>query len=114
LVVLKSLALDVGAGTVDILLYRDDGLLENSVKMVLPSPCRVYAEQVRNATKQGKDVLLNGYTIGGGPITSAVKKHVSAGNSVYMTRTAAFTLRNDLDEVRSLGVKIVAEVLLSL
>ena len=109
MVVLKSLALDVGVGTVDILLHREGGVLENSVKMVLPSPCRVYADKIRDATKHGKDVLLNGYTIGGGPITSAVKKHVSAGHSVWMTPSAAFTLRNDLEEVRSLGIKIVPE-----
>jgi uncharacterized protein (DUF1786 family) len=109
LVVLKSLALDVGAGTVDILLHREGELLENSVKMVLPSPCKVYAKMIRNATELGGDVLLNGYTIGGGPITFAVKKHVSAGHSVYMTSSAAFTLRNDLDEVRQLGVKIVED-----
>ena len=107
LVVLKTLAIDVGAGTVDVLLHQEGGFLENSVKMVLPSPCRAYAAEVREATAEGRDVHISGYTIGGGPITSAVKRHIKAGYNVYMSESAAFTLRNDLREVRDIGVKIV-------
>lgn len=99
----------MGAGTLDFLLYNDDTAFENSVKMVLPSPCKTYAKRVRNATKLGKDVYLYGYSIGGGPLSSAIKNHLSLGFQVFMTPEAAFSLRNNLDEVKSIGVQILEE-----
>lgn len=106
---MKVVALDVGAGTVDFLLYEDDKSLENCTKMVLPSPHRAYAAKIRMATKKGTPVFMNGYSIGGGALTSAIRNHVSSGFPVSMTPEAAYSIRNHLDEVRSLGVQIVDE-----
>ena len=76
--------------------------------MVLPSPSNLYAEQVKAATHCSKDIFVKGDTIGGGVFSGALKKHIEAGNSVYMTEDAAFTVRNCLDQVKALGIKIVS------
>jgi len=44
---MKILAIDVGAGTQDIMLYDSEQPIENSYKMVLPSPTRIFAEKIR-------------------------------------------------------------------
>jgi uncharacterized protein (DUF1786 family) len=105
---MKILAIDIGAGTEDVLLY--DSVLENvenCVKMVLPSPCQVFAAKVREATLQGSDLFVKGDTIGGGPFAHALRMHVTAGFRVYMTEDAAYTVRNSLNQVKKLGIEIV-------
>ncbi len=107
---MKILALDIGAGTEDVLLHDDrKESVENCVKMVLPSPSQVFAARVREATSLHKDVFVKGDIIGGGALAFALRSHVEKGLRVMMTENAAYTLRNDLDEVRELGIEIVAE-----
>jgi len=44
---MKILAMDIGAGTSDILLYDDrKESIENCIKMVLPSPSLVYVAKL--------------------------------------------------------------------
>jgi len=105
---MKILALDIGAGTQDILLYDEEkGNIENCVKLVLPSPSLLFAEKVRKATSLCKDVFVKGAVIGGGAFAHALKKHVESGLRVFMTEYASYTIRNDLDEVREMGIGIV-------
>lgn len=107
---MKVLAIDIGAGTEDVLLYDDEKTsVENCVKMVLPAPSRVFAETVREATKSRRDLFLRGDVIGGGALTSAVRGHLDAGLRVVMTETSAYTVRNDLDEVKDLGIEVLRE-----
>ena len=106
---MKALAIDIGAGTADFLLYQEGQAIENSIKLVLPSPPRYYAEQLRSATSKGLDVIISGYTIGGGPLMSKIKTHILRGFKVYMTPTAAYSIRNNLDQVRKIGVTIIDE-----
>jgi len=101
--------LDIGAGTVDFLLYDENKKLENSIKMVLPSPQTVYAKKIRETTIAGKPLFIDGYTIGGGSLTKAIKNHVNTGYKVYMTAQAAYSIRNSLEEVKMFGVEIVDE-----
>ena len=109
-VVMKILAIDIGAGTEDVLLYDDQKRsVENCVKMVLPSPSQVFAEKVRTATCQGKDLFVKGDTIGGGALSHALKQHVEAGHRVFMTENAAYTVRNNLNQVKELGIEIVQD-----
>ncbi len=103
---MKALALDIGAGTVDMLLYEEGRPIENSVKMVLPSPSLFYTERIREATKKKLDLQINGFTIGGGSITSAIRNHIINGNRVSMKSSAAYSLRNSIDEVKNIGVEI--------
>jgi len=107
---MKILAIDIGAGTEDVLLYDDEKRsIENCIKMVLPSPCQVFAEKVRAATLQCRDLFVKGDTVGGGPLAHALKKHVEAGLRVYMTENAAYTVRNRLNQVKELGIEIVQD-----
>ncbi len=101
---MKILAIDIGAGTQDILLYDSEKQLENCVKMVLPSPSPLLAARIK-ALGRG-DLFVGGHTVGGGSFARAVKKHLEAGNRVYMTAAAAYSLRNNLDDVTGLGVEI--------
>ncbi len=106
---MKLLAVDIGAGTEDILLYDDaQPRLENCVKMVLPAPTQVYAARVEAATRRGEALFITGDTIGGGAVSGAIRKHLEAGLRVTMTASAAYTMRNDLAEVRSAGITVVA------
>ncbi len=104
---MKILAVDIGAGTRDILFYDSSKRLENCIKMVLPSPGPLYANRVAEETARSSDLLLEGCVVGGGPLTRAVKRHVQSGLRVYAEREAAFCLRNNLEDVLEMGVELV-------
>jgi len=107
---MKILAIDIGAGTEDILLYDDEKQnIENCVKIVLPSPSQVFATKVRTATLQGNDLFIKGDTIGGGAFSYALRKHIEAGYRVSMTENAAYTVRNNLDQVKKMGIEIIQD-----
>lgn len=101
---MKILAIDVGAGTQDIMLYDTEQPIENSLKLVLPSPTRILAERIR---KHRNDLFLSGETMGGGSINKAIKNHLKKGYRVLMTENSAKTVRDDLNLVKSLGIEIV-------
>lgn len=101
---MKILAIDAGAGTQDIMLYDSDQSIENSVKMVLPSPTMIFAEKIR---KQNDDLFLSGETMGGGSINKAIKNHLENGYRILMTENSARTIRDDLNRVKSLGIEII-------
>jgi len=103
----RILAVDVGAGTQDVLLYESDRPIENCVKLVVPSQTVVVARKIARATREGRDVALVGNIMGGGACTSAVKEHIAAGLKVYATERAAKTLHDNLDYVRAMGVSLV-------
>jgi len=103
---MKILAIDIGVGTQDILLYDTDYPIENSVKMVMPSPTEILANRIR---KQHNDIFINGVIMGGGPVNKAVKNHLDRGYNVIMTERSARTIRDDLNHVKALGIKIVPE-----
>src|ERR671919_1788650 len=60
------LAIDVGAGTQDVLLYDPAREPENSLKLVLPSQTQIVAARVREATAAKLPVHLRGVLMGGG------------------------------------------------
>ncbi|MGD2148228.1 MAG: DUF1786 domain-containing protein [Anaerolineae bacterium] len=103
----RILAVDVGAGTQDILLWEADQPMENCVKLVLPSWTKILARRVRKATQDGQPVYLTGNLMGGGPIVSAMKRHLHAGHPVYTTPRAALTIRDNLDQVRDRGYTVL-------
>ncbi len=105
----RILAIDVGGGTQDILLYEADKPIENCVKLVLPSRTAMLGARVRGATAAGRPVFLTGSLMGGGPVKGALKKHIAAGLAVYATPRAAKTIRDNLDRVREMGIEIVDE-----
>lgn len=103
----RILAIDIGGGTQDILLYDSAQPPENSVQLVLPAPTVMVAGHIRQATAAGLPVFLSGKLMGGGACVSALKRHVKAGLRAYATPQAALTVRDSLDEVRQRGIEIV-------
>lgn len=101
------LAIDIGGGTQDILLYQPGIPLENCVQLILPSPTVLVAREIARATAAGKAVFLVGNLMGGGASVRAVRRHLAAGLPVYATPLAAKTIFDDLGRVEALGVKIV-------
>ncbi len=106
---MRILAIDVGTGTQDILLFDSEQEIENSIKLVMPSPTAVIARQVRAATEHGQQILLDGVTMGGGLSHWASMDHIRAGFAVYATPDAARTFDDDLDGVASMGITVVSE-----
>ncbi len=106
----RVMAIDVGRGTQDIFIYEPGVPVENCVKMVLPSPTVVVAQQIRKITAAGQPLGLTGVTMGGGASSQAVKKHLAAGLPVYATKLAALTIGDNLAEVERSGVQVVDEL----
>jgi uncharacterized protein (DUF1786 family) len=105
---MRILAVDVGTGTQDVLLFDTEREPENALKMVMPSPTTLLARAIRAATRAGEDLLLTGVTMGGGPCGWAVEDHLRAGQRVFATPDAARTFNDDLDEVAAMGVSVVS------
>jgi len=101
------LAIDIGSGTQDILLYEEGKPMENCVQMILPSPTQLVSAQIQHATVAGKDIYLFGNTMGGGPCSWAVEKHLKTGLKVFATKPAALTFHDNLEEVKRSGVQLV-------
>jgi uncharacterized protein (DUF1786 family) len=97
-------AIDVGSGTQDILI-SDDRLAKPMLKIVMPAPTQLFAARIR---KSRKDVFCDGYTMGGGAITGALRAH-SEKYKVVMTPGAARTVRDDLEQVKERGIEIGEE-----
>ncbi len=104
--VIRLLAVDVGAGTQDILVYESDRKPENCFKLVLPSQTQIVAGRIRAATEAKRPVCLVGHTMGGGASSEAIEQHLMAGFPVFATSAAAATIHNRIDRVRALGVVI--------
>jgi uncharacterized protein (DUF1786 family) len=106
---MQILAIDIGTGTQDVLLFDTDREPENALKLVMPSPTVLLAQAIRAATHAGQDLLLTGVTMGGGPCGWAAEDHLRAGRRVSATPGAARTFNDDLEEVAASGVQIVDE-----
>ena len=100
------LAIDVGAGTQDILLFDPEREPENCLKLVLPSQTQVVGARIRAATAAGQAIHLDGVVMGGGASSDAMKEHLAAGLPLSATPTAAQTIHNDLERVTALGVTL--------
>lgn len=104
---MRVLTIDIGTGTQDILLFEGDKAIENCVKMVMPSPTLLVAEEIRRATARGEALLLTGHTMGGGPCAWAAQEHIAQGLPLYATADAARTFDDDLEMVKAMGVTIL-------
>jgi uncharacterized protein (DUF1786 family) len=106
---LRVLAVDIGTGTQDVLLFDSAETIENCYQLVLPSPTVIVAERIRRATQAGAPLVLTGRTMGGGPSAWAARDHALAGLPTAATPDAARTLDDDLAQVERLGIRIVTE-----
>jgi len=100
---MRILAIDIGAGTQDILLFDSRQRTENCISLVLPTPSKFFAEKLK--TIEGH-VYIHGDTIGGGSLGRAILRHLQKGYRVAMEESAAYSVRNDLDEVKSMGIEV--------
>lgn len=107
---MQILAVDIGTGTQDILLFDSARDPENFLKLVMPSPTLLAAQQIQRATQARQPLLLTGVTMGGGPSAWATEAQHRAGLPIWATAAAARSFNDDLDAVqRDLGVTIVGE-----
>jgi uncharacterized protein (DUF1786 family) len=101
---MKILAIDVGMGTQDILLYDSEKNMENCFKMVLPSQTQIIAKRILKETQLKNDIVLVGETMGGGPCAGAVRRHIEANLMIYATEKSALTLDDSIGKVKEMGV----------
>jgi uncharacterized protein (DUF1786 family) len=106
---MRILAVDIGTGTQDILLFDSTQPVENSLKLVMPSATSIAAGRIRRATEARRPVLLTGVIQGGGPCHWALEDHLRAGGVAYATPEAARTFDDDLSRVEAMGVRIVSD-----
>ena len=102
----RILAIDIGAGTQDILLYDSRLTPENCISLILPTPTRYFAKVIEECKQ---DLFLDGDPIGGGAVSSRIRKHIEKGYRVVMSEDAAYTVRNNLSEVESYGIEIARD-----
>jgi uncharacterized protein (DUF1786 family) len=105
---MRLICLDIGSGTQDILLLDTKQSVENAIQMVLPSPTVLVAQKIKAATACGDSIVLVGETMGGGPCTYALKRHLEAGFKVYATPSAARSFSDYLEKIASWGVQLVS------
>lgn len=100
---MRILAIDIGAGTQDILLFDSSQTMENSISLVLPTPSKFLAEKLK---RMETPVYIHGDTIGGGSLARAISNHLAKGYRVVMEESAAYSIRNDLAQVTSMGIEV--------
>ncbi len=100
------MALDVGGGTQDLFIWEPGQTVENAVKMVLPAPTQILARRLGRLTAAGRPIFLQGRVMGGGALTTAVRRHLARGLPVYATREAALTLSDRLEQLTAWGVAL--------
>ena len=103
---MRILAIDVGTGTQDIMIYDTGKELENSIKLVLPSPHLYISQQIREIEN---DIYFDGEIMGGGKIKKSLLEHMEKGYKVVMEPTCARTIRDNIEQVRDLGIEIAEE-----
>lgn len=104
-----ALLLDIGSGTQDVF-YHVPGLeIENCPKFVLPAPARRIAEDIREATAEGRALHLSGTNMGGG-FFRALKAHMDSGLPATATPEAALAIFDDPTRIESIGATLSDEV----
>ena len=91
---MKILAIDIGAGTQDVLLFDSQKKVENCISFVLPTPSKSYAEKLK---KIASHVFIHGDTIGGGALGRAILRHLQKGYRVVMEESAVTAAKIEHD-----------------
>jgi uncharacterized protein (DUF1786 family) len=99
----KFLMLDIGAGTMDVLYYDAQSSLQ--YKAVVRSPVLTVAER---AEAIPGNLLVQGWEMGGGPISNALMQRARQAR-VIMSPSAAATLHHEVERVRSWGIDVFDE-----
>jgi uncharacterized protein (DUF1786 family) len=88
----------------DVLYY--DSKTDLHYKAVARSPVLSMAETIAHTPG---DLLITGHEMGGGAVSSAIKQR-AVETEVIMTVSAAATIHHNLENVRSAGIKIIADI----
>lgn len=99
----RYLIVDVGAGTMDVLVYDDAAGLH--YKAVAKSPVPYLAEK---AEQIPGNLLVTGCEMGGGPVSQALVRRAGSAE-VVMTRSAAFTIHHNPEKVLAQGIRIIED-----
>ena len=102
-----ALLMDIGTGTKDVLCFTPTDTLENNIKLVVPTPASLMAEQLE--TWVG-DLAISGYTMGGGYLAKVLRHHREKGHRICMESFPAFTVRNNLEEITASGIEVVERI----
>lgn len=102
----RILALDIGGGTQDIVIYEEGKSPENFIQLILPAPTSIVADKIKEVTAAQKGLHLAGTIMGGGRCVRAIKEHLEAGLPVSAAEEAAKTVRDDLEKVKQSGIAI--------
>jgi uncharacterized protein (DUF1786 family) len=106
---MRILAIDVGTGTQDILLFDSTQPVENALQLIMPSPTQIAANRIRRATESRLPISLTGVIAGGGPCHWALEDHLRAGLAAFATPDAARTFDDDLENVERMGVSVISD-----
>jgi uncharacterized protein (DUF1786 family) len=106
---LRVLAVDVGTGTQDILFFESRKTIENTFRLIMPSPTVMIAEQIKRATAAQQPLLLTGTIMGGGPCHWAARDHARAGYAVTVSESAGRTFDDDLEMVRQMHFEVITD-----
>ncbi|WP_457614834.1 DUF1786 family protein [Methanopyrus sp.] len=91
----RTVVIDVGVGTTDVVAYTGDP--EYSPRFVAPSRVSTLARKLRSMLRDPPRYLaLIGVPMGGGPTTRELKRLMEVGTEVYAELDAALTLHNDV------------------
>lgn len=102
------LCIDIGSGTQDALLARPGLECENWPRFVLPSPSRMVAQRIHELTMLKRPLWLYGGNMGGG-FSKALTRHIAAGLPVWVTPEAACAIHDNLEVVRSMGIRFAEQ-----
>gem|GEM_PF-255913 len=102
-----TLAMDIGTGTKDVLHFSPKNTIENNIKLVVPTPAILMANKLEN---HEENLAISGFTMGGGYLAKVLKRHVKKGRRVVMETLPAYTLRNNLEEIREAGIEVVETI----
>ena len=75
----RILAIDIGAGTMDVVVHDPAQPMENAVQLVLPSATAILGRRIERAREERRAVFLHGNLMGGYHTTNAVWRHLEAG-----------------------------------
>ncbi|WP_295722209.1 DUF1786 domain-containing protein [uncultured Methanobrevibacter sp.] len=101
---MKILAIDIGTGTQDIIYYDSNREIENSIKLVLPSPHILIGQKIK---KTKNNIYFDGEIMGGGKLKDKIIEHIKKGYKVAMEEHCGKTIRDNLNQVESYGIEIV-------
>ncbi len=105
----RILAIDIGAGTMDVVLHDPAQPMENAVQLVLPSATAIVGRRIERARRAGRAIFLHGNLMGGYHTTNGVWRHLEEGLAVYATERAARTVHDSIDLLSARGIRIVGQ-----